>query len=88
MSSDVPNVYAERVSRGFYRHYKGDVYFIFGVGTLDEHGHGDPHAPRQVVYESTKSVEDGLLRLRSENDFVALVEWPDGVWRPRFVRIP
>jgi hypothetical protein len=76
-----------RVSRGFYQHYKGPTYFVVGVGTLDADGHGNVDAPRQVVYESTLSVRDGLLRLRSEADFVALIEWPDGVVRPRFVRV-
>jgi hypothetical protein len=76
----------ERVSRGFYRHYKGDVYFVLGVGTLDEHGHGDTKTLRQVVYESTRSIDDGLLRLRSEAEFLAPIEWPDGVVRTRFVR--
>ncbi len=79
----------ERVSRGQYRHYKGDTYFVVGVGTLDADGHGNATAPRQVVYESTRSVVDGLLRLRSESDFLELVEWPEtpGLPRPRFERI-
>ncbi len=78
---------SERVSRGFYQHYKGPVYFVVGVGTLDEDGHGNVKAPRQVVYESTLSTKDGLLRLRSEAAFVEPIEWPDGVIRPRFVRV-
>jgi hypothetical protein len=78
---------AQRVSRGFYKHYKGDVYFVIGVAILDEHGHGDHEAPRQVVYESTRSVGNGLINLRSEASFEEEIEWPDGKRRPRFVRI-
>lgn len=77
----------QRVTRGFYKHYRGEIYFVVGVGTLDEHGHGNINAPRQVVYESTGSVVDGLLRLRSEDAFVENVEWPDGITRPRFIRV-
>ena len=77
----------ERVRRGFYRHYNGDEYFVLCVAIRDEDGHGDPRAPRQVVYESTRSVATGLPNLRSEADFVAPVTWPDGVTRPRFVRV-
>ncbi len=83
----VVTIAPERVSRGFYKHSRGDVYFVLGVGTLDMDGHGDYNAPRQVVYESTRSVKDGLLRLRSEEEFVRPIAWPDGVVRPRFVRM-
>lgn len=76
----------ERVRRGFYRHHKGGTYFVVGVGILDKDGHGDPKAPRQVAYESTRSVESGLLNLKSEEYFLEPITWPDGVVRPRFVR--
>jgi hypothetical protein len=87
MKDRKPRPIVERVRRGLYRHYKGDTYFVVGVGILDADGHGDPRAPRQVVYESTRSVESGLLNIRSEADFVELVEWPDGTMQPRFVRV-
>lgn len=77
----------ERPHRGFYKHYKGDVYFVTGTGILDENGHGDPNAPRQVIYESTRSVKTELLNLRKEEEWVRPVEWPDGVIRPRFIRV-
>lgn len=77
----------ERVSRGPYRHYKGGFYFVIGVGILDEDGHADPNAPRQVIYESRQSAKSGLINLRSEAAFIEPIEWPDGVVRPRFVRI-
>jgi hypothetical protein len=77
----------QRVKRGLYLHYKGDHYFVTGVGILDEDGHGDPAAPRQVIYESTCSVQTGLQNIRSEESFLEPVKWPDGVTRPRFRRI-
>jgi len=77
----------ERPSRGFYKHHKGPVYFVTSIGILDEDGHGDPNAPRQVIYESTRSVKTGLPNLRKEEEWVAPVKWPDGVVRPRFVRL-
>lgn len=76
-----------RVSRGLYLHYKGGHYFVVGVGILDEDGHGDENAPRQVVYESTRSVESRLLNIRSEEEFIKVIMWPDGVMRPRFWRM-
>lgn len=51
-----------RVRRGFYRHCKGDTYFVVGVGILDGDGHGDPYAPWQVVYESTRIHEVGTAQ--------------------------
>lgn len=78
---------SERVTRGFWRHMKGDLYFVIGVGILDEDGHGNPDAPRQVIYESTRSSKSGLINLRSEAAFTEPVVWPDGVTRPRFVRV-
>jgi len=77
----------ERVSRGFFRHHKGPIYFVEGVGVLDEDGHGDVNAPRQVIYESTQSIGPQIKNLRSETAFVEPVTWPDGVVRPRFVRL-
>ena len=87
MSPRKPAPIVDRVTRGLYRHYKGDVYFVMGVGILDADGHGNARAPRQVIYESTRSVETGLLNIRSEVDFVELMVWPDGIVRPRFIRI-
>jgi hypothetical protein len=60
------------VKRGFYRHYKGPVYFVEGVGTL----HDDTR--RVVVYQSTQSAEDGEPRLRFEDDFEAWVDRETG----------
>jgi hypothetical protein len=80
---------AERISEGFYRHFRtsDDPYYVKGVGILDEDGHGNPDAPRQVFYESMRSVGPRLGNLRAECEFGQLVKWPDGVVRPRFVRM-
>ncbi len=102
---------SERIFEGLYRHRVAgpdDIYYVKGVGILDEDGHGDPDAPRQVFYESTRSRcparreatarRDGvdiredahdvyLGNIRIEAEFGQLVTWPDGVVRPRFVRI-
>ncbi len=78
----------ERVRRGFYRHYASDdPYFVVSVSIRDEHGHGNVDAPRDVIYESTRSVESGLPNSRTEAEFTELVKWPDGVMRPRFIRV-
>lgn len=55
-------------TRGFYRHYKGGVYFVLGVGLL--------HDSEQdiVVYESTQSAVDGVIRLRYRNEWEQLVD--------------
>lgn len=80
------------VSRGFYRHYKGGVYFVEGVGTLHDDGR------RVVVYQSTQSAVDGNPRLRFEDEFEEFVDPATGermkvAWRagssyvPRFHRL-
>jgi hypothetical protein len=84
----VPGAVVERVRRGFYRHHgSDDPYFVTSVSIRDEHGHGNADAPRDVNYESTRSVESGFTNSRTEAEFTALVKWPDSVMRPRFVRV-
>jgi hypothetical protein len=84
----IPHARHNTVRRGFYRHYaSADPYFVTSVSIRDEHGHGNVDAPRDVIYESTHSVESGLPNSRTEEEFTALVKWPDGVMRPRFVRV-
>ena len=78
----------ERVRRGFYRHYgSDDWYYVTSVSIADEHGHGNVDAPRNVNYESKQSAEHGFTNTRTEAEFTTLVKWPDGVMRPRFVRV-
>lgn len=51
------------VTKGFYRHYKGGIYFVTGVGVLHD-------TERRIVsYESTQSVVDGSPRFRYEDEF-------------------
>lgn len=58
------------IRRGFYAHYKGPVYFVTGVGVLHD------QQRRIVAYESTQSAEDGIPRLRYEEEFEEFV-YPD-----------
>jgi hypothetical protein len=51
------------VRRGLYRHYKGAVYWVEGVGVLHD------ETRRIVVYQSVQSAEDGEPRLRYEDEF-------------------
>ncbi len=55
------------VQRGFYRHYKGPTYFVHGVGVLHD------ETRLVVVYDSTRSVIDGDLRLRYADEFLEIV---------------
>ncbi len=77
-----------RISEGLYRHRAAgpdDVYVVIAVGILDEDGHGNEDAPRQVVYRGTRPHKQA--NIRSEVEFGQLVTWPDGIVRPRFVRM-
>jgi hypothetical protein len=59
---------SELVMRGFYKHYKGDPYFVLGVGVLHD------ESRRIVVYHSIESaIEEGGIRLRYEDDFAAWI---------------
>lgn len=61
------------ITRGFYRHYKGDVYFVEGIG--QSHANEDVDtlraSVRWVLYQSTRSCqpEDGVTRMRTEREF-------------------
>lgn len=78
------------VSRGFYRHYKGPIYYVFGVACLKHE-----RDRRVVIYTSVKTEEDtGLFDFlaRDERDFESLVTLayaPDTaqVQVPRFQRV-
>lgn len=66
------------VTRGFYRHYKGDVYFVTSIG--QSHSNADAGTPRArarwVLYESTQSCApgDGVTRMRPEDEFEEFVK--------------
>lgn len=82
------------VSRGFYRHYRGHVYMVFGVGCAKHEGER-----RFVVYTSVKTEEISKgfdFLLRDESDFEEFVDPATGfAWHgqsatpavPRFARI-
>lgn len=56
------------VSRGFYKHYRGVVYFVLGVGVLHDENR------RIVIYESPQSALDGMPRLRFEDEWEEFVD--------------
>ena len=73
------------ITRGFYRHWKGGVYFVHGIADLEIDG---TVGRAIVVYESIQGVnDDGRMRARSRTDFDALVQDGDGRTVPRFTRI-
>lgn len=61
------------VSKGFYRHYKGHVYYVHGVACLKHEGNR-----RIVIYTSVKTEQEKVFDFlaRDEADFEDLVE-PD-----------
>lgn len=68
------------ITRGFYRHYRGHVYYVLGVGVNQ---HDDSY--RQVVYTSVKTEEAGTtcpgsydFLLRSEDAFTQWVDPDNG----------
>lgn len=76
------------VTRGFYRHWKGALYYVHGVSRND--GTGE----LVVVYASVQGNDDGLLRHRSASEFVEVFEHvpagTSGITRlvQRFTRVP
>lgn len=78
-----------RVSPGLYQHYapNSPPYVVIAVSVMDMHGHGNLDAPRIVTYHSTRSFVTGVANSHTEEDFTRPTVWPDGVTRPRFMRI-
>lgn len=62
-----------------YVHYKGGLYSIVAVA-LNATNATD--GTEVVVYKSQK---DGAVYVRNKDEFLQLIEWPDGVTRSRFV---
>lgn len=62
-----------------YLHYKGGLYSIVAVA-LNATNAAD--GTEVVVYKSQK---DGAVYVRNMDEFLELIEWPDGVTRSRFV---
>lgn len=70
----------DAITPGIYRHYKGNHYWVIGIAAIHDTDR------ILVVYTSSMAADNGHLLLRDYADFLAPVEWPDGVTRPRFVR--
>lgn len=73
------------ITPGRYNHFKGGTYRVLH-STVD----ADTMASR-VVYIATgaHAGRDERARLwdRLESEFLEVVEWPDGTWQTRFVRV-
>lgn len=79
-----------KVSRGFYRHWKGGVYFVSSIAVLDDGGAAVDDGTTLVIYESVQGCSVGGLgrsRARTIDDFFKLVADRDGHLVPRFTRI-
>lgn len=68
---------------GIYAHYNGGRYTVLSVGT--EMTNGAPFEGR-VLVAYLSFTYDGL-KFRELSEFTEPVEWPDGVVRPRFVKV-
>jgi hypothetical protein len=81
------------VQTGFWRHYKGGIYFVLSVAETHHHigdfdvvyysmQHGDAlGGPRRPVTRPLRRDS------RNQDSWLDEVEWPDGVKRTRFVPI-
>jgi hypothetical protein len=67
---------------GLYRHYKGPRYRVLFTGKDSTNGPGEGRA--MVCYIS--DAEHGI-HFRELSQFVEPVVWPDGISRPRFVKV-
>jgi hypothetical protein len=69
-----------KVAAGIWRHYKGGLYQVLGVGA---HSETDE---RMVVYVSLTGAElpGPRLRIRPFDLWFDIVQWPDGSHRSRF----
>lgn len=61
-----------------YRHYRGGLYTVVGVAIDSTNSRAHK---RTVVYTSHLY---GGLHVRDEEEFNEVVEWDDGIKRPRF----
>lgn len=65
---------------GVWRHRRGALYLVIGVGRLDDDD------DEVVIYVRLYSGEQGghPITVRRLSSFIEVVEWPDGSQRPRF----
>lgn len=73
---------------GIYRHYKGGLYLALFLARCSEH-----REVELVIYFSFLKLvfwarPYKIPLLEGDDCWCDLVEWPDGVKRPRFVRRP
>lgn len=69
----------ESIKNAEYQHFKGGRYVVVGVAIDATNG----MERRVVVY---RSVHESTLFVRSVDEFLQKVEWPDGIMRARFVK--
>lgn len=65
------------ISRGFYRHFKGGLYFLERVAMNSENP-----AQHLIIYTD----QMGICWARPSAMWNEEVRWPDGSWKPRFVK--
>lgn len=73
-------VHGAGIIPGIYHHYKGATYWVSDVSVVHDTGR------RIVHYHSSKSADQRIALSRDYDDFCAVVTWPDGKQRPRFIR--
>ncbi len=66
------------IARTLYRHYKGGLYVVLGVGRMSE--------ARDQLYVAYWSVARKTMWFRPLGMFVEEIRWPDGERRQRFTR--
>lgn len=75
------------VASGYYRHYKGGLYFVPEHATMvftgnSEDLNGQPLVPYHALYPD--GLPMGMVRLRPESEWNEQVMWHDGKEHARF----
>ena len=69
---------ARNPDSGPYTHFKGTLYLVYGQALLLQGPKGEP----AVVYSS----KAGSVFVRTLQEWSEIVKWPDGKYRPRFMK--
>lgn len=69
----------EIVPQRKYTHFKGDTYLVLAVA---EDSTNTRKGAQVVMYVS---LTYGTIKCRDLSEFTEMVQWPDGIERPRFV---